>query len=191
MRLLEYVPNVSEGRDQDKAASITEEVKKHRGTRLLDVSSHRDHHRRVFTFIGDPLAVKGAALSLVVKTIELIDMTKHRGGHPGLGAVDVVPLVSIQGIEMGEAVQLAREFGKESGRKGISVFFYEEAAASRERKELPSIRKVEYEGLEEKRKNPKRKPDEGPDSFSPLGFKTTLQANKRPDSFGLPKGISS
>jgi glutamate formiminotransferase len=176
MRLLECVPNISEGRDQDKIASITEEVKKHRGVRLLDVSSDRDHHRSVFTFIGEPLAVKEAALSLVLKAIEIIDMTKHRGGHPRLGAVDVVPFVPIQGIEMGEAVQLAREFGKELGRKGISVFFYEEAATCGERKELPSIRKGEYEGLKEKLKDPKWKPDEGPDSFSPKSGATVVGA---------------
>jgi len=176
MRLLECVPNISEGRDQDKIASIAEELKKHRGVRLLDVSSDRDHHRSVFTFIGEPLAVKEAALSLALKAIELIDMTKHRGGHPRLGAVDVVPFVPIQGIEMSEAVQLAREFGKELGRKGITVFFYEEAATSQEKKELPSIRKGEYEGLEEKLKDPKWKPDEGPNSFSPKSGATVVGA---------------
>jgi glutamate formiminotransferase len=176
MRLLECVPNVSEGRDQEKIASIVEEVKKQRGVRLLDVSSDRDHHRSVFTFIGEPLAVKEAALSLALKAIEAIDMTKHRGGHPRLGAVDVVPFVPIQGIEMGEAVQLAREFGKELGRKGISVFFYEEAATSPERKELPSIRRGEYEGLEERLKNPKWKPDEGPNSFNPKSGATVVGA---------------
>jgi glutamate formiminotransferase len=176
MRLLECVPNISEGRDQDKIASLSEEVKKHKGVRLLDVSSDRDHHRSVFTFIGEPSAVKRAALSLAVKAIEIIDMTKHQGGHPRLGAVDVVPFVPIQGIEMGEAVQIAREFGKELGRRGISVFFYEEAAISPERKELPSIRKGEYEGLEKKLKDPKWKPDEGPDSFNPQSGATVVGA---------------
>ena len=176
MRLLECIPNISEGRDQNKIASIAEEVKKHRGVRLLDVSSDRDHHRSVFTFIGEPLAVKGAALSLALKAIEVIDMTKHRGGHPRLGAVDVIPFVPIQGIEMGEAVQIARDFGKELGRRGTSVFFYEEAAFSQERKELPSIRKGEYEGLEEKLKDPQWKPDEGPNSFNPKSGATVVGA---------------
>ena len=176
MRLLECIPNVSEGRDQDKIASIAEEVKKHRGVRLLDVSSDKDHHRSVFTFIGEPSAVKGATLSLALKATELIDMTKHRGGHPRLGAVDVVPFVPIQGIEMGEAVQIARELGKELGRNGITVFFYEEAATSQERKDLPSIRKGEYEGFEEKLKSPEWKPDEGPNSFNPKSGATVVGA---------------
>ena len=104
MRLLECVPNISEGRDQGRIALIVEEVKKHKGVRLLDVSSDRDHHRTVFTFIGEPLAVKDAALSFALKGIELIDMREHRGAHPRLGAVDVVPFVPIQGMEMEEAV---------------------------------------------------------------------------------------
>jgi glutamate formiminotransferase len=176
MKLLECVPNISEGRDQDKIASIAEEVKKQKGVKLLDVSSDRDHHRSVFTFIGEPLAIKDAALSLALKAIELIDMRKQRGSHPRLGAVDVVPFVPVQGVEMGEAVQLAREFGKELGRKGVPVFFYEEAATSPERRELPLIRKGEYEGLKEKLKDPKWKPDEGPKSFNPKSGATVVGA---------------
>jgi len=167
MRLLECVPNISEGRDQEKIALIAEEVKKHREVKLLDVSSDRDHHRSVFTFIGEPKAVKDAAFSFALKTIELIDMKEHRGAHPRLGGVDVVPFVPIQGVEMEEAIQVAREFGKELGKRGVPVFFYEEAATSPERKDLPSIRKGEYEGLKEKLRDPKWKPDEGPESFNP------------------------
>jgi glutamate formiminotransferase len=167
MSLLECVPNISEGRDQEKIASMTEEVKKHKGVRLLDVSSDKDHHRSVFTFIGDPEAIKDAAFSLTMKALDLIDMRGHKGGHPRLGAVDVVPFVPIQGVSMEEAVQIAREFGRGLGKRGIPVFFYEEAATQPERKDLPSIRKGEYEGLEEKLKDPKWKPDEGPDRFNP------------------------
>jgi glutamate formiminotransferase len=176
MRLLECVPNISEGRDQDKIAWIAEEIRKHEKVKLLDVSSDRDHHRTVFTFIGEPLAVKDAALSFALKGIELIDMREHRGAHPRLGAVDVVPFVPIQGMEMEEAVYLAREFGKELGRKGISVFFYEKAATCPERKELPSIRKGEYEGLKERLNDPKWRPDEGPNSFNPKSGATVVGA---------------
>ena len=123
MRLLECVPNISEGRDQDKIASMADEVKKHRGVKLLDTSSDRDHHRSVFTFIGEPEAIKDAAFSLVMKAIDLIDMREHKGGHPRLGAVDVVPFVPIQGVEMEEAVQIAHEFGRGLGKRGIPVFF--------------------------------------------------------------------
>ena len=97
MRILECVPNISEGRDQSKITSIAQEVRKHEGVKLLDVSSDVDHNRSVFTFIGEPAAVKKAALSFAMKAIELIDMTKHRGAHPRLGAIDVVPFVPIQG----------------------------------------------------------------------------------------------
>jgi len=176
MRLLECVPNISEGRDQNKIAIIAEEVKKHKGVKLLDVSSDRDHHRSVFTFIGEPLAVKEAAFSLALKAIELIDMREHRGAHPRLGAVDVVPFIPIQGIAMAEAVQLAHELGNELGQRGISVFFYEEAATRPERRELPSIRKGEYEGLKEKLKDSIWKPDEGPQTFNPKSGATVVGA---------------
>ena len=176
MKLLECVPNISEGRDQKKIALIAEEVKKHKGVKLLDVSSDRDHHRSVYTFIGEPKAVKDAAFSLALKAIDLIDMTQHRGGHPRLGAVDVIPFVPIQGVRMEEAVQVARELGKELGKKGIAVFFYEEAATCLERRELPSIRKGEYEGLMEKLKDPNGKPDEGPESFNPKSGATVVGA---------------
>lgn len=176
MRLLECVPNISEGRDQDKIALISEEVKKHTGIKLLDCSSDRDHHRSVFTFIGEPEATKDAAFSLAMKALDLIDMREHKGDHPRLGAVDVVPFIPIQGVEMEEAVQIAHEFGKGLGKRGIPVFFYEEAATRPERKDLPSIRKGEYEGLGEKLKDPEWKPDEGPDHFNPKFGATVVGA---------------
>ena len=176
MRLLECVPNISEGRDQKKIASMAEEVKRHKGVKLLDFSSDRDHHRSVFTFIGGPEAIKDAAFSLAMKAIDLIDMGEHKGGHPRLGAVDVVPFVPIQGVEMEEAVQIAHEFGMGLGKRGIPIFFYEEAAIRPERRDLPSIRKGEYEGLQEKLKDPKWKPDEGPDQFNPKSGATVVGA---------------
>jgi glutamate formiminotransferase len=176
MKILTCVPNISEGRNQGKIALMAEEVKKHKGVKLLNVSSDRDHHRSVFTFIGEPLTVKQAALSLALRAIELIDMRQHRGAHPRLGAVDVVPFVPIQGIEMEEAIQVAREFGKELGKKGIPVFFYEETATCPERKTLPAIRKGEYEGLKEKLNDPKWKPDEGPEDFNPRSGATVVGA---------------
>ena len=176
MRILECVPNISEGRDQSKITSIAQEVRKHEGVKLLDVSSDVDHNRSVFTFIGEPAAVKKAALSFAIKAIELIDMTKHRGAHPRLGAVDVVPFVPIQGLEMKEAVQWAREFGGELGKRGVPIFFYEEAATSSERRELPAIRKGEYEGLQEKLRDPRWRPDAGPASFNPQTGATVVGA---------------
>ena len=176
MRLLECVPNISEGRDQKKISLIGEELKKVKGVKLLDVSSDKDHNRSVFTFIGEPKAVKDGAFLFASKAIELIDMRQHQGAHPRLGAVDVVPFIPIQGMEMEEAVHVAREFGRELGKRGVPIFFYEEAATSPERKDLPSIRKGEYEGLKEKLKDPKWRPDEGPESFNPKSGATVVGA---------------
>ncbi len=176
MKLLECVPNISEGRDQEKIVSLAEEIKKHKGVKLLDFSSDKDHHRSVFTFIGDPESIKDAAFSLAMKAIDLIDMREHKGGHPRLGAVDVIPFVPIRGMEMEEAVQIAHEFGKGLGRRGIPVFFYEEAATHPERKDLPSVRKGEYEGLQVKLMDLRWKPDEGPDHFNPKSGATVVGA---------------
>ena len=176
MKILECVPNISEGQDLNKIASIAEEIKKHPKVKLLDVSSDKDHNRSVFTFLGEPSDVGEAALSLALKATELIDMQIHHGGHPRIGAVDVVPFVPIQGIEMREAVEVAWDFGRELGKKGIAVYFYEEAATQPERKELPFIRKGGYEGLKEKLRDAKWKPDEGPDTFNPKSGATVVGA---------------
>ena len=199
MRLLECVPNISEGRDPDKIASIAEEIKKHKKIRLLNISSDKDHHRSVFTFVGEPEKVKEAALSFALKAIDLIDMREHKGEHPRLGAVDVVPFVPIHGVEMEEAVRIAREFGKELGRRGVPIFFYEEAALRTERRELPAIRKGEYEGLPEKLKDSGWNPDEGPVVFNPKSGATVVGArfplvaynvNLRSEDVNLAKEIA-
>jgi glutamate formiminotransferase len=176
MRLLECIPNISEGRDKNRIASIAEEVKKVKKVKLLSVSSDKDHHRSVLTFIGEPKAVKEAALSMALKAIEVIDMREHRGAHPRLGAVDVLPFVPIQGVEMEEADQIAHELGRDLGKRGIPVFFYEASATSPERRDLPSIRKGEYEGLKEKLRDSKWKPDEGPEDFNPKSGATVVGA---------------
>jgi glutamate formiminotransferase len=176
MKLLECVPNISEGRDSEKIALIAGEFTRHKKVKLLNISSDKDHHRSVFTFVGEPEAVKEAAFSFALKAIDLIDMREHRGEHPRLGAVDVVPFVPIHGVEMEEAVRIAREFGRELGRTGIPIFFYEEAASRKERKDLPAIRKGEYEGLPEKLKDPEWKPDEGPAAFNPKSGATVVGA---------------
>ena len=176
MRLLQCIPNISEGRDKNRIASIAEEVKKVKKVKLLSVSSDKDHHRSVLTFIGEPKAVKEAALSMALKAIEVIDMREHRGAHPRLGAVDVLPFVPIQEVEMEEANQIARDLGRDLGKRGIPVFFYEASATSPERRDLPSIRKGEYEGLKEKLRDSKWKPDEGPEDFNPKSGATVVGA---------------
>ena len=199
MKLLECVPNISEGRDPGKIERIAREVETQPGVTLLDVSSDKDHHRTVLTFIGEPGAVKEAALSMAVKAIELIDMTQHQGAHPRLGAVDVVPFVPIQGVTLEEAAQVAHEFGRDWGRRGVPVFFYEASARTPERKDLPSIRKGEYEGLPEKLRDPRWVPDEGPAIFNARAGATVVGArfplvaynvNLRTDDLSLAKEIA-
>ena len=199
MKLLECVPNISEGRDRKKILSIAEEVKRHKGVKLLDVSSDPDHHRSVITFIGEPTEVKEAALSLAFKAIDLIDMRNHQGAHPRLGAVDVVPFVPIEGVEMEESVRIARDFGQALGAAGVTVFYYEEAATRPERRELPAIRKGGYEGLYQKLNDPEWQPDEGPTQFNPrigatvVGARFPLVAynvNLRSEDLSLAKEIA-
>ncbi len=199
MRLLECVPNISEGRDQDKIDQIVEPIRIHKRVKLLDLSSDKDHNRSVISFIGEPEAVQEAALAMALKAIDLIDMRYHRGEHPRMGAVDVVPFVPILGVEMEEAVRVARAFGKELGKRGIPVYYYEEAATEPHRKELPTIRKGEYEGLKRKLEDPAWKPDEGPAIFNPKSGATVVGArfpliaynvNLKTREIGLAKEIA-
>jgi glutamate formiminotransferase len=168
MKILECVPNFSEGRDERKVEQIVEEVRNTSGVKLLDYFSDQDHNRTVVTFLGDPTAVKKAALKACFKALELIDMRAHKGGHPRIGAVDVVPFVPIRGLEMSEAAHIAREMGRELGEAGqVPVYFYGEAATDPKRKKLADIRKGEYESLKEKLATPGWEPDAGSSSFNP------------------------
>ena len=168
MKILECIPNFSEGRDEKKVEQIVEEVRKTSGVKLLDYFSDQDHNRTVVTFLGEPGAVKEAALKASLKALELIDMRTHSGGHPRLGAVDVVPFVPIRGMDMKEAAGIAREMGRELGDLGqLPVYFYGEAATDPRRKKLAHIRKGEYEGLKEKLSIPGWEPDAGARTFNP------------------------
>lgn len=167
MKILECVPNFSEGRDLQKIAAIVDEVRNTPEVKLLDYSSDANHHRSVVTFLGDPESVKQAALRASLKALELIDLRVHKGGHPRIGAVDVVPFVPVRGMEMNEAVDIARRFGRELGKAGrVPVYFYGEAAAGPNRKKLADIRKGEYEGLAEKLRTPGWEPDAGSRDFN-------------------------
>ncbi len=168
MKILECIPNFSEGRDEGKVEQIVEEVRKVVGVKLLDYFSDPDHNRTVVTFLGEPGPVKEAALKASLKALELIDMRSHAGGHPRIGAVDVVPFVPIRGMDMSEAAYLAQEMGQELGEAGqLPVYFYGEAATDPRRKKLAEIRKGEYEGLKEKLTIPGWEPDAGVRTFNP------------------------
>ena len=166
-RIIECVPNFSEGRDARKIAKITGEIEKVKDVTLLNVESDADYNRTVVTFAGKPEAVEDAAFYAIEMAAEVIDMSRHKGAHPRIGATDVCPFVPVSNVTMDECVQIARTLGKEVGEwLGIPVYLYGEAAVIPERHILPDIRKGEYEGLPEKLKDKKWRPDYGPVEFN-------------------------
>lgn len=166
-RLIEIVPNISEGRDTAKINAITAVVETVEGVKLLDVDPGKATNRTVITFVGNPEAAIEAAFRLIKKASELIDMSKHSGEHPRFGATDVCPLVPIANISMEETAKFARKLGKRVGEElGIPGYFYENAATKPERRNLANCRSGEYEGLSKKLSNPDWKPDFGPAEFS-------------------------
>lgn len=167
MKILMCVPNISEGRDLKVVEQVVSEIRRVAGVKVQNVSSDPDHNRSVLTYLGEPEAVLQATQAMAKKAFELIDMTKHHGSHPRLGAVDVVPFIPIRGVETKEAVEIARRFGKFVGEQGVPVYYYEDAATRPARKSLTDIRKGEYEALPEKLKSPAWAPDEGPAVFNP------------------------
>lgn len=179
MKILECVPNFSEGRDEKKVEEIVAEVRKISGVKLLDYFSDPDHNRTVVTFMGGSEEVKQAALRSSLRALELIDMRIQRGEHPRIGAVDVVPFVPIGGLAMEEAVRLAHQFGREFGEMGeVPVYFYGEAATDPRRRKLAEVRKGEYEGLKEKLSMPGWEPDAGVRTFNPRTGATVVGARR-------------
>ncbi len=165
-RLIECVPNFSEGRDMNVIKQITDEIESVEGVRLLDVDPGRDTNRTVVTFVGEPEVVCEAAFRAVKKAAQLIDMSKHSGAHPRMGATDVCPLVPVAGITMEEAVTYAHSLAKRIGEElSLPVFCYESAALVEQRRNLASVRAGEYEGLKKKLEDPAWKPDFGPARF--------------------------
>jgi glutamate formiminotransferase len=179
MKVLECVPNFSEGSDERVLSSIADAVKSVKGVRLLDICKDPDHNRTVFTFIGDPGAVEKGAAAACDSALGAIDMCRHGGVHPRIGAVDVVPFVPISGLGMKDAVEAAHRFGRAfAERNRIPVFFYGEAALRPERKELSHIRSGGYEGLKKKLSDPQWVPDAGPVLFDPCKGATAVGARQ-------------
>jgi len=161
--IVECVPNFSEGRDPEVIRAITDAIRQVQGVKLLSAEMDKDYNRTVVTFIGLPDAVVEAAFRATAVAADRIDMTRHTGEHPRIGATDVVPFVPVAGVTMQECVQLAHQFGKRVGEElKIPVYLYEEAATCPARRNLADIRKGEYEGLEEKLRDPAWAPDYGP-----------------------------
>ncbi len=171
MRLVECIPNFSEGRRMEVVEQIMAAMTSVEGVVLLDRHSDPDHNRTVVTFVGLPEAVEEAAFRGIAKAAELIDLNQHEGEHPRIGATDVVPFVPIEGVTMAECIEMARRLGKRVGEElGIPVYLYEKAATRPERENLENIRRGEYEALKEEiGKNPARDPDFGPAKVGPAG----------------------
>jgi len=179
MKLVECVPNFSEGRDRGVIDAITREISGTEGAMLLDVDPGAATNRPVVTILGPPDAVVEAAFRAIRRAAELIDMSKHRGEHPRMGATDVCPFVPVQGATMDECADLARRLGRRVGEElGIPVFLYEFAATRPEWKSLANIRQGEYEALPEKLKRPDFRPDFGPREFVPRSGATAIGARE-------------
>jgi glutamate formiminotransferase len=163
MQIIEVIPNVSEGRRPEIVEQLASAIRAVPGARLLDYSSDPSHNRSVFTFVGDRDSVKLATLALFTAALPAINLREHRGEHPRLGAVDVVPFVPIEGITMEECVALAKEVGATIAQRfGVPVYLYEEASTNPIRKNLEDIRRGEFEGLAAKMRMPEWVPDFGP-----------------------------
>ncbi|MDX9928286.1 MAG: glutamate formimidoyltransferase [Bacteroidales bacterium] len=175
--ILECVPNFSEGRDMTIIKQITDQIESVAGVKLLDVDPGRDTNRTVVTFVGSPESVCEAAFMAVGKAAELIDMSKHHGEHPRMGATDVCPLVPVSGITMEETVVYARKLaGRIGGELGIPVYCYENAAFEEKRRNLANCRAGEYEGLSQKLVDPAWRPDFGPAEFNARAGATAVGA---------------
>jgi glutamate formiminotransferase len=161
-KVIECVPNVSEGRDTDKIKTISGVIERS-GAKLLDLSSDPNHNRTVITFAGEPQAVAEAAFDVARAAVASIDLTHHTGEHPRMGAVDVIPFIPVGGVTMAECSEIAEQVGKRIGQElNVPVYLYAESARVPQRRQLPTIREGEFEGFAEKIKDPAWQPDFGP-----------------------------
>jgi glutamate formiminotransferase / formiminotetrahydrofolate cyclodeaminase len=179
MKIVECVPNFSEGRDKDKIQAITREIEAVPGLKLLDVDPGETTNRTVVTFIGTPEAVQEGAFRAIRKAAEVIDMRGHKGAHSRIGATDVCPFIPVSGMTMADCVALARELGRRVAEElEIPVYFYEDAALKPERRNLAAIRQGEYEGLSERLKDPAWAPDCGKPVFNAKSGATVIGARE-------------
>lgn len=176
-KLIECVPNFSEGRDKEKVEKIMDCFRGKEGVKLLDYSADQSHNRLVVTIVGEMEPVKYAVLDAMGVAAQLIDMTKHIGEHPRMGATDVVPFIPFRNVCMEEAIELSKEVAKEAAeRYNIPIILYEKSASAPERENLATVRKGQFEGMAEKLQQPEWKPDFGPDKIHPTAGVTAIGA---------------
>jgi len=190
--LIECIPNISEGRRAEVVSAVQgAALSAAPGVLLLDSTSDSDHNRSVFTFLGDAPSLLAAMTALVGAAIERIDLRSHTGAHPRIGAVDVIPFVPIRGSTTAECVALAKELGAVLGERfGLPVFLYEDAAQAEERRNLATIRKGEFEGLEAKMAGPGWIPDFGPATPHPSAGATVVGARTFLVAYNINLGTS-
>lgn len=189
MKLIESVPNFSEGRRKEVVEKIVREAEKYENVWVLDWSMDADHNRSVVTLVGEPANVLNALFDMTKKAAELIDLRNHRGEHPRMGATDVIPLVPLFNTTMEECVEYSRMLGKRIGEElGIPVYLYEKSATRPERQNLAEIRKGEFEGFFQKIKDPNWKPDFGPDRVHPTAGVVAVGAREFLIAFNVNLG---
>jgi glutamate formiminotransferase len=177
-KIIECVPNFSEGRDLKKLEQILDCFRGREGVKLLDYTSDKDHNRSVVTVIGEPEPLRAAMVAAIGKAVELIDMTVHQGQHPRMGCVDVVPFIPIRNVTVEDADRIARETAALAAEKyGQPFFLYEKSATAPHRENLADVRRGQFEGMAEKMKDQEKwKPDFGPSTIHPTGGVTAIGA---------------
>lgn len=176
-KIIECVPNFSEGRDSEKIEQIVQSFRKKAGVKLLDVQNDEDHNRMVVTVVGEPDPLKTAVIEAFETAIDIIDMRTHKGQHPRMGAVDVVPFIPIKNVSMAEAIDVSKQVAENVSQKfNLPVFLYEESAVNKDRRNLADIRTGQFEAMAEKIKKPEWKPDFGPEEIHPTAGVTAVGA---------------
>jgi glutamate formiminotransferase / 5-formyltetrahydrofolate cyclo-ligase len=190
-QLIECVPNYSEGRRQDVIEAVVEPFRRHPGCVLLDYRADKDHNRLVVSLVGQPAPIQDALIESALAAKDKIDLERHQGGHPRIGAVDVIPFIPIRNMDMEGCVEIARSFGRRFHKEtGIPVYFYEEAALRPERRGLEVIRRGQFEALKTEISKPERHPDVGEPKIHPSAGATVIGARKFLIAFNVNLGTS-
>ena len=190
-KLIECVPNFSEGRRKDVVAAIVEPFSSQAGCLVLDARADEDHNRLVVSLAGEPEPIQTALLAAARVAVERIDLNRHQGGHPRIGALDVVPFTPLQNITLDQCVVMAQNFGKRFFEEtGVPVYFYEAAALRPERSRLEVIRRGQFEALKEAVARPERHPDVGPPRLHPSAGATVIGARKFLVAFNVNLGTT-
>ena len=191
-QILECVPNFSEGRRLDRIEKIVQPFRGKGGLKLLDYQRDEDHNRLVVTLVGEPEALKTAVLEAMAAAVASIDLREHRGQHPRMGAVDVVPFIPIRGVSMDEAVELSRKVAAAAAETlNLPIFLYEESASAPHRRNLAEIRKGQFEGMPTKLRQPEWRPDFGPAEVHPSAGVTAVGARMPLVAYNVNLGTSN